>query len=124
MKKGSGGPLPFQEEREGGQAESLSPNLRSKLERRAQVERAADLGLEQRVFARAIHEQRVALIREVLRLEDQREVVAHVPRCRRIDEEGRLVATHVTARRCRQRADVRITIRTRGADAELPVVVE
>src|SRR5690349_25017643 len=52
--------------------------IRSELVRRTHGERTADLRLEQRVLALAVDVQRVALVREVLRLEDHREVVVHV----------------------------------------------
>src|SRR6187551_172404 len=73
----------------------------SELEGRTQVEGAADLGLEQRVFAHAVDEQRVAFVGQVLHFEDQREVVVDVPGRRAVDEQVRLVALQVAARRCR-----------------------
>src|SRR5688500_18223123 len=94
---------------EGGLAAPLLFSARTRrleLHGRAEIEGSADLGLEQRVFTVAVDVQRVTLIRDVLRFEDQREVVPDVPRRCRIDEHVRLVRANVAARRSRDRANV------------------
>src|SRR5690348_11310573 len=96
----------------------------SELEGCTQIEGAANLGLEQCVFTHAVDEQRVALVGQVLRFEDQGEVVVDVPRGRAVDEQVGLVALQVATRRGRNSADVLVAVGTGEADAERAVVVE
>src|SRR5882672_2013036 len=106
------------------ESDSTGNQLPLELVSRSQVERAADLGLEQRVLALAVDVQRVALVREVLRFQDQREVIGYVPRRRSVDERVGLVRADIAARRGWQSANVLVAVRTGEADLEGAVIVE
>src|SRR4051812_2273688 len=83
----------------------------SELVCRTQRVRAADGRLEQRIFANTVDEQCVALVGKILTFQNHFEVIADVVRRRSIHVSRRLVALQIAARRCRNAADVLVTIR-------------